>query len=118
MAFVFTNTKTVVSLGYECLIGVDLNDITIIQDDNKLIVLTPTEFKLLAVETNNKEIESNYSFLSQYEDHDLLIALEEKIIEDIKEDIMTDEVKLEATKSFEDSIRKLAEQFGVEIEFY
>ena len=114
----FTNTQTVVSLDYECLIGIDLNDITIIQDENKLIVLTPTEFKLLAVETNNKEIESDYSFLSQYEDNDLLIALEEKIVEDIKENVITEEVKLEAAKSFEDNIGKFAEKFEVEIEFY
>ena len=114
----FTNTQTIISLDYECLIGIDLNDVTIIQNEDKLIVLTPTEFKLLAVETNNKETESDYSFLSQYEDHDLLIALEEKIVEDIKEDVITEEVKLEAIKSFEDNIRKLAEKFEVEIEFY
>ena len=114
----FTNTQTIISLDYECLIGIDLNDVTIIQNEDKLIVLTPTEFKLLAVETNNKETESDYSFLSQYEDHDLLIALEEKIVKDIKEDVITEEVKLEAIKSFEDNIRKLAEKFEVEIEFY
>ena len=114
----FTNTQTIISLDYECLIGIDLNDVTIIQNEDKLIVLTPTEFKLLAVETNNKETESDYSFLSQYEDHDLLIALEEKIVEDIKEDVITEEVKLEAIKSFEDNIRKIAEKFEVEIEFY
>lgn len=114
----FTNTQTIISLDYECLIGIDLNDVTIIQNEDKLIVLTPTEFKLLAVETNNKEIESDYSFLSQYEDHDLLIALEEKIVEDIKENVITEEVKLEAAKSFEDNIRKFAEKFEVEIEFY
>ena len=114
----FTNTQTIISLDYECLIGIDLNDITIIQNEDKLIVLTPTEFKLLAVETNNKEIESDYSFLSKIQSDEVKIQLEEKIVKDIKKDIITEEIKIEATKSFEDSLRKLANSLKVNVRFY
>lgn len=113
-----TNTQTIVSLDYEVLLGIDLNDVVMTERDGKLMVLYPSEFKILAIETDNKDIESNYSFLSQYEDNDLLISLENKIIEDIKDDVITDEIKVECMKSFEDNMMKLADTFNIEIEFY
>ena len=46
------------------------------------------------------------------------IQLEEKIVKDIKKDIITEEIKIEATKSFEDSLRKLANNLKVNVRFY
>lgn len=113
-----TNTRTVVSLDYEVLLGVDLNDIIFLEDDNTIIVLLPEEFDILAIETNNKEIKSDYSFLSKIESDDLKIELEEKIINDIRKNGITEEAKIKCMKSFENNLRKIAKNMNVNISFY
>ena len=78
----------------------------------------PKEFEVLSIEIGNKKIESDYSFLSKIQSDEVKIQLEEKIIKDIKKDIITEEIKIEATKSFEDSLRKLANSLKVNVRFY
>lgn len=113
-----TNVETKVSLDYRILIGVDLNNITFIDNENEIIVVPPNEFEILAIETDNKKIESDYSFLSKIESDELKIELEEKIINDIRKNSITDETKLECIKSFENNLRKIANNFNVDIVFY
>lgn len=113
-----TNTKTVISLDYKVLLGIDLNDIEFIKGENEIIVITPDDFEIISIETDNKEIESTYSFLSKLEDHELLVELEEKIIEDIKHNGITEEVKLKCAESFENNLKKLGNNLDVDIRFY
>ena len=113
-----TNVETKVSLDYRILIGVDLNNITFVDNENEIIVVPPNEFEILAIETDNKKIESDYSFLSKIESDELKIELEEKIVNDIRKNSITDETKLECIKSFENNLRKIANNFNVDIVFY
>lgn len=112
------NTETIVSLDYKILIGIDLRDVIFVDGNNEIIVFTPKEFDVLAIETDNKRIESEYSFLSKIQSDEVKIQLEEKIINDVKKNIITEEIKIEATKSFEDSLKKLANSLKVNVRFY
>lgn len=113
-----TNTETVVSLDYKVLIGIDLKDVVFVDGGTEIIIITPKEFEVLSIETDNKKIESDYSFLSKIQSDEVKIQLEEKIVKDIKKDIITEEIKIEATKSFENSLRKLANSLKVNVRFY
>lgn len=113
-----TNTETMVSLDYRVLIGIDLKDVVFVDGGIEIIIITPKEFEVLSIETDNKKIESDYSFLSKIQSDEVKIQLEEKIVKDIKKDIITEEIKIEATKSFEDSLRKLANNLKINVRFY
>ena len=95
-----------------------MKDVVFVDGGTEIIIITPKEFEVLSIETDNKKIESDYSFLSKIQSDEVKIQLEEKIVKDIKKDIITEEIKIEATKSFEDSLRKLANSLKVNVRFY
>ena len=112
------DTETVVEIDYELLLGIDMNDVEMFQSENKIIVIAPKDFDILALEVNDEVINSKYHFLSKYLSDDKQIELKELLIDDIKNKGITEESKIECMKSFEKYVRNLENTFDVNIEIY
>lgn len=112
------DTETIIEIDYELLLGIDMNDVEMFQSENKIIVIAPKEFNILALEVNDESIESKYHFLSKYLSDDKQLELKELLIDDIKSKGITEKSKIECMKSFEKYIRNLENMFNVDIEIY
>ena len=112
------DTETIVKIDYELLLGIDMNEVEMFQSENKIIVIAPKDFNILALEVNDESIKSKYHFLSKYLSDDKQIELKELLIDDIKNKGITEESKTECMKSFEKYIRNLENIFNVDIEIY
>ena len=112
------DTETVIDIDYELLLGIDMNEVEMFQSENKIIVIAPKDFNILALEINNESIKSKYHFFSKYLSDDKQIELKELLVDNIKSKGITEESKIECMKSFERYIRSLENIFNVNIEIH
>ena len=110
-----TQSSAEFSVEYKVLVGIDTNDITFIQDNDKLIVVfNDSAFHVQALEVVNKNILLQRSVFGRNITEDQKIAIEKQIVQEVKEKVMNDfEVQKACRDSLQEYIFNITESFGV-----
>ena len=103
------------TLDYKVLIGIHTEDITFVQDDDKLLVIfNDSSFHVQSVEVLDKSIESQRSLFGKSITDDEKVAIEKQIVEEVKSKVISDnEIRETCKESLYEYIMNLCSSFGV-----
>lgn len=111
-----TQSEVDMTLDYKVLIGINTEDITFVQDDDKLLVIfNDSSFHVQAVEVLDKSIESQRSLFGKSITDDEKVAIEKQIVEEVKSKVISDsEIRETCKESLYEYIMNLCNSFGVD----
>ena len=111
-----TSSSTDFAIEYKVLVGIDVSDITFIQEGDKLIVVfNDSSFKVQGLEIVNKNIIMKRAIFGQNLSEDEKIAIEKQIVAEVKEEVMSDfDVQSVCRESLQSYIFELANAFNIQ----
>lgn len=111
-----TKSEAQISIEYKALVGIDVEDISFVQDGDKLlIVFNNSAFYVQAVEVVNKNIVLQRSIFGQTVTEEEKSAIEKQIVEEVKKNTISDaEVVSSCKDSLMEYLLDMANSFGVE----
>lgn len=111
-----TSSSAEFSIEYKVLVGIDVQDITFIQEGDKLIVVfNDSSFKIQGLEIVNKNIILKRSIFGQNLTEDEKVAIEKQIVAEVKEEVMSDfDVQSVCRESLQSYIFELANAFNIQ----
>lgn len=111
-----TKSEAQISIEYKALVGIDVEDISFVQDGDKLlIVFNNSAFYVQAVEVVNKNIVLQRSIFGQAVTEEEKSAIEKQIVEEVKKNTISDaEVVSSCKDSLMEYLLDMANSFGVE----
>lgn len=112
-----TKSEAQISIEYKALVGIDVEDISFVQDGDKLlIVFNNSAFYVQAVEVVNKNIVLQRSIFGQTVTEEEKSAIEKQIVEEVKKNTISDaEVVSSCKDSLMEYLLDMANSFGVEV---
>lgn len=113
-----TSSSAEFSIEYKVLVGIDVNDITFLQDGEKLIVVfNDSSFKVQSLEVVNENILLKRAIFGQQLSEDEKIAIKKQIVAEVKEKVMSDfETQSACREALHSYIFELAQAFQVDVE--
>lgn len=111
-----TSSSADFSIEYKVLVGIDVSDITFIQEGEKLIVVfNDSSFKVQGLEIINKNIILKRAIFGQQLSEDEKIAIEKQIVAEVKDKVINNnEVQSACRDSLQSYIFDLAQAFNIE----
>jgi hypothetical protein len=111
-----TSSSTDFAIEYKVLVGIDVSDITFIQEGDKLIVVfNDSSFKVQGLEIVNKNIIMKRAIFGQNLSEDEKIAIEKQIVAEVKDKVINDfETQSTCRESLQSYIFELAQAFNIE----
>lgn len=111
-----TGSSADFSIEYKVLVGIDVSDITFIQEGDKLIVVfNDSSFKVQGLEIVNKNIIMKRAIFGQNLTEDEKIAIEKQIVAEVKDKVINDfEIQSTCRESLQSYIFELAQAFNIE----
>lgn len=111
-----TSSSTDFAIEYKVLVGIDVSDITFIQEGDKLIVVfNDSSFKVQGLEIVNKNIIMKRAIFGQNLTEDEKIAIEKQIVAEVKDKVINnDKVQSACRDSLQSYIFDLAQAFDIE----
>lgn len=111
-----TSSSADFSIEYKVLVGIDVSDITFIQEGEKLIVVfNDSSFKVQGLEIVNKNIIMKRAIFGQNLSEDEKIAIEKQIVAEVKDKVINDfEIQSTCRESLQSYIFELAQAFNIE----
>ena len=113
-----TTSEVEVSVEYKAMVGIEIKDLMLYNDGDRLVVQYSTEdFKVLSIEVENENIISSRDVFGKGYTDDDKIAIREHIQEDTKQQIINNEkVIKQANKELKEYLHSLADVFDVPVQ--
>ena len=113
-----THSSTEMSVEYIIKVGLNTEDIAFVPGDKKLnVIIDRDDIYINSTEIVNKNILTNRALLGAKLSDDEKIALEKKLMEEVKTDVLENKKNIDkAIDNFEDYIKGLAKTFDTDID--